>query len=229
MNSLKRAFRACQELQLLINNVLDAVQMSDSRQPLEREKLSVLQTIQDMLALIEPQQLQNVALDVPEQLVIVGNQQWLYQIMRNLLTNALKYCPPPGLVVICARPQNTDQVCICVQDNGPGIPTDEIPLLFERFVRLKRDLSGPVRGTGLGLAISKELVEAMGGCIWVESSGNPGEGSKFCFTLPCATQTEGNGPDISGVTPEENCQPIDPLLHNAAGHSSGCRCKARRQ
>jgi signal transduction histidine kinase len=76
-------------------------------------------------------------------------------------------------------------VCISVKDSGPGIPQDEIPLLFGQFVRLKRDLRGRVRGTGLGLYISKHLVEAMGGRIWVESTGIPGEGSRFCFTLPC--------------------------------------------
>jgi len=57
-------------------------------------------------------------------------------------------------------------------------------LLFGKFVRLKRDLAGPVRGTGLGLYISKQLVEAMGGSIWVESSGIAGQGSRFYFTLP---------------------------------------------
>ena len=80
-------------------------------------------------------------------------------------------------------------VCICVKDSGPGIPPEEIPFLFEKFVRLKRDLSGTVRGTGLGLYMSKLLVEAMSGRMWVESSGIPGEGSRFCFTLPCATGT----------------------------------------
>src|SRR5262245_9386404 len=60
-------------------------------------------------------------------------------------------------------------------------------LLFGKFVRLKRDLAGPVRGTGLGLYISKQLVEAMGGSIWVESSGVAGQGSRFCFTLRAAS------------------------------------------
>jgi len=73
-----------------------------------------------------------------------------------------------------------------VQDAGPGIPPEEIPLLFEKFVRLKRDLAGPTRGTGLGLYLCKQLVEAMGGSIWVESSGRIGEGSRFCFTLPAS-------------------------------------------
>src|SRR5262249_47727437 len=80
------------------------------------------------------------------------------------------------------------EVCISVQDAGPGIPADEIPLLFGQFVRLQRDLSGPVRGIGLGLYISRQLVEAMGGRIWVESSGISGQGSRFCFTLPRIVQ-----------------------------------------
>jgi signal transduction histidine kinase len=72
-----------------------------------------------------------------------------------------------------------------VKDSGPGIAPEDIPLLFEKFVRLQRDLSGPIRGTGLGLYISKHLVEAMGGRIWVESSGIAGQGSRFSFLLPC--------------------------------------------
>jgi hypothetical protein len=75
-------------------------------------------------------------------------------------------------------------------------------LLFERFVRLKRDLSTPVRGCGLGLYISKQLVQAMGGHIWVESSGRAGEGSRFCFTLPDAADTSlpARASDLSRAT-----------------------------
>ena len=76
------------------------------------------------------------------------------------------------------------EVCICVQDAGPGILPEDIPLLFGKFVRLKRDLAGSIRGTGLGLYISKQLVEAMGGSIWVESTGVAGQGSRLYFTLP---------------------------------------------
>ena len=75
-------------------------------------------------------------------------------------------------------------------------------MLFGKFVRLKRDLVGSVRGTGLGLYISKQLVEAMGGNIWVESSGIAGEGSRFSFTLPCVIpeMIEQNGHAVTKLT-----------------------------
>jgi signal transduction histidine kinase len=70
-----------------------------------------------------------------------------------------------------------------VRDFGLGVPAADQERLFERFVRLERDMNSPARGTGLGLYISKRLIEAMGGRIWVESSGTPGKGSIFAFTL----------------------------------------------
>jgi len=113
-------------------------------------------------------------------------------VLRNLLSNAFKYTPPRTTVrVIATRfdpaiqcPDGISEACICVQDAGPGIPPEDIPLLFGKFVRLKRDLASSIRGTGLGLYISKQLVEAMGGSIWVESAGVAGQGSRFYFTLP---------------------------------------------
>jgi signal transduction histidine kinase len=118
-----------------------------------------------------------------------ADSQDLRQVLRNLLSNAFKYSPAGTSVLISATliPDPPAQVCISVKDAGPGIPAAELPLLFQRFVRLQRDLSGPVAGIGLGLYISKQLIEAMKGQIWVESSGQTGEGSRFCFTLPAAS------------------------------------------
>ena len=89
-----------------------------------------------------------------------------------------------------------ESVCIWVQDAGLGTAPHEIPLPFGKFVRLKRDQAGTLPGAGLGLYICKQLVEALGGRIWVESSGVVGEGSRFSFTLPSAAQTS--------IPPEEN-------------------------
>jgi signal transduction histidine kinase len=120
-----------------------------------------------------------------------GYTQYFRQILRNLLSNAFKYTPAGTEVLVSARPngkashpsESALQICIQVKDAGPGIPPDELPDLFHQFVRLKRDISGQVRGSGLGLYISKQMVEAMGGRIWAESAGIPGQGSCFCFTL----------------------------------------------
>ena len=81
-------------------------------------------------------------------------------------------------------------VRIQVTDHGSGIPADKHEAIFERFVRLERDMHGTNRGSGLGLAITRQLVEAMHGNIRVESSGISGEGSTFTFTLPLPASPE---------------------------------------
>lgn len=83
-----------------------------------------------------------------------------------------------------------ERLYICVKDTGPGIPVEEIPHLFQKFVRLQRDKS--IQGTGLGLYLCKQLVEAMGGRIWVESTGIAGEGSSFFFTVQKASPITDN-------------------------------------
>ena len=82
--------------------------------------------------------------------------------------------------------QEHEMVAICVIDRGNGVPADKHEAIFDRFVRLERDMHGTVRGSGLGLSITRQLVQAMGGTIHVESSGIAGEGSAFIFTLPLA-------------------------------------------
>lgn len=73
---------------------------------------------------------------------------------------------------------------ITVRDYGLGIPPDQIPLLFHRFVRLPRDLASRVMGNGLGLYLCRSFAEAMGGHIWAESTGIEGEGTTFHLLLP---------------------------------------------
>ena len=107
--------------------------------------------------------------------------------MLNLLTNALKYSSPgTNLEVTCD--QSGKYASVYVRDYGLGVPPEDQGRLFERFVRLERDMNSPVRGAGLGLYISKQMIEAMGGRIWVESDGQPGQGSCFVFTLPSAQE-----------------------------------------
>ena len=190
---LKQAMDSCDDLQMLIGNVLDALQIDSEKEHPGLQAFSVLQAIREVLEYTDPRWLHShrVHLDISEELVIVANEQYFRQVLRNLLSNAFKYTPAETDVLVSAGPcgnaaQQSDsgsQVCIKVKDAGPGIPPDELSSLFNQFVRLKRDISGQVRGSGLGLFISKQMVEAMGGRIWAESAGIPGQGSCFCFTL----------------------------------------------
>jgi signal transduction histidine kinase len=194
MEYIRKATQGCEVLLPLINAILDAAGTGSHMTPPQAQELLVADLVHEVLEEFEPLQRQEhpVHLEIAEGLVVQADPQSLCQVLRNLLYNAFKYTPPQTTVRVVAmrcdpaaqRPDGTSQVCICVQDTGPGIPPEDIPLLFEKFVRLKRDLAGSVRGTGLGLYVSKQLVEAMGGSIWVESSGIPGQGSRFYFTLP---------------------------------------------
>src|SRR5690606_4137960 len=103
------------------------------------------------------------------------------QVLENLLDNALKYTPAGSRIVlkiaIAAR-----EVEIRVQDNGPGIPAEDLPHIFERFYRVDKGRSREKGGTGLGLSIMKHIVQLHGGRVWAESQ--PGQGTSIGFSLP---------------------------------------------
>jgi signal transduction histidine kinase len=102
----------------------------------------------------------------------------ILQVLVNLLTNALKFTPSHGNVVVGAECVG-EELRFVVADTGQGIPADKLEAIFERFLQLTEN---DRRGVGLGLYISKCIVQGHGGRIWAEST--PGAGSKFCFTLP---------------------------------------------
>ncbi|TET52059.1 MAG: ATP-binding protein, partial [Anaerolineales bacterium] len=103
------------------------------------------------------------------------------QVLRNLLDNALRHTPSGGEVVVTAR-AGDEGVEVRVQDTGSGIDAADLPYVFERFYRADKSRSRDTGGVGLGLAIAKQLVEAHGGKIEVESEA--GQGTRFTFTLP---------------------------------------------
>ncbi len=190
---LSRSLENCEELTLLVNEVLEVLQFRHATKPAPAEALSLHFVVHEVIAQLGPRKEQEylLQLHIPEELTVWANRQHLYQVLRNLLSNVFKYAPKQTPVIISATLQEdaahvttVPSVLIRIQDAGPGIPLAEQQQLFEKFSRLKRDLASPIRGTGLGLYICKQLVEQMGGRIWVESSGRLGDGSRFCFTLP---------------------------------------------
>ncbi|TMC22196.1 MAG: HAMP domain-containing protein [Chloroflexi bacterium] len=199
LNFLRRAKCGCQELIHLVNSILDATLASSDATAPQPEEIAVAALARQVIDQFDPLSANNhqIQLTIPDTISVVADEQYFRQILRNLISNGCKYTPKytkitleaelsfPPAHDIKARPQ----VCITVRDTGPGIPPDEISQLFHRFVRLKRDVSSSVRGTGLGLYVCKQLVEAMKGKIWVESTGIEGEGCRFCFTLPATNAT----------------------------------------
>jgi PAS domain S-box-containing protein len=113
---------------------------------------------------------------------IEADPEQLRQVLENLVDNALKYGPDEGAVEIGVGRRGR-WACFWVRDEGPGIPEPEHERIFEKFYRLDPELLKGVGGTGLGLYISRQLVQRMGGRIWVESEN----GSTFFFELPLAT------------------------------------------
>ncbi len=103
------------------------------------------------------------------------------QVLMNLLTNAHEYCPERASIRIGAM-RVDDEVEIAVSDNGPGMSTNQLEHIFDRFTRGDAGLTQRVGGTGLGLAISRSLVELHGGTISADSV--PGRGSRFAIRLP---------------------------------------------
>jgi signal transduction histidine kinase len=184
---LTQALASQKALVDLVNQVLDTTTIVSEIPAAKPEAIGVHRLLQEVLAQQAPEDVEAymILLNVPEEIMAWVDPQLLRQVLQNLLINAFKYVPRQTEIHIEAtQATSTSPVYLSVQDAGPGIPVEEMPLLFEKFGRLTRDLAGTTRGTGLGLYICKRLVEAMDGRIWVESSGRPGEGSRFCLTLP---------------------------------------------
>jgi signal transduction histidine kinase len=114
---------------------------------------------------------------------IEADQERVAQILRNLLSNAIRYTPSQGQIHLTAS-RSEAGVKISVRDTGVGIAPEYLPSLFERFSRADSSRARATGGTGLGLAIVKQMVQAHGGLITVESQ--PGKGTRFTFTLPVA-------------------------------------------
>ena len=121
------------------------------------------------------------AVPPPEPVSAGADAEGLGQILDNLVDNAIKYTQEGGTVRVrwTAGPED---VCLSVEDTGPGIPARDLPRVFERFYRVDRARSRELGGTGLGLSIVKHLAQAMGGSV--KAASEVGRGSTFTVCLP---------------------------------------------
>ncbi len=196
-----RADRVGDGLRQLVLSILEVRSIEQDIQQLTPSMVEVSHVVTEAANLIAPDERvaveRELRLRLAPHVMVWADPIRLQQVLVNLLSNAVKYSEPGTPIEISAiplppSPLPTSQrsgklwVELRVRDYGFGIPPAEIPLLFHRFVRLPRDLASHIIGNGLGLFLCKEYVEAMGGRIWVESSGVPGEGSTFVIHLPAS-------------------------------------------
>lgn len=118
-----------------------------------------------------------------EQITVLGHIDRLKQVMTNLLGNAITYTLTGGKIIVSwGKSNNKNEVFITVEDNGPGIPEDELDSIWERFYKVDKSRSRESQGTGLGLAITKRIIELHNGHVEVKST--VGKGSSFIIYLP---------------------------------------------
>ncbi len=171
-------------LETRLAELLDIVKTGSGKLQLQVEpvdiKSLVLGTCQQMSPMLRGKR-QKLNTDLPDSVPIIhGDGQRLEQVLLNLMTNAAKFTPEGGNILVRVR-QNDSGLVIDVQDNGIGIAREEQSRLFKPYSRLNSDRQHHP-GLGLGLALAKQVVELHGGKIWVESA--PGKGSTFSFSLP---------------------------------------------
>ena len=168
----------------LINDVLDLSRIEAGRLDIRLETFNLSEAIDEALATIRPQAVAKsiqLGASVPAGVSLDADRLRFKQILYNLLSNAVKFTPEGGTIHIDAIARDS-LVEVSVSDTGIGIPLEEQAAIFDQFHQVGSTTRGVREGTGLGLAITKQLVEAHGGRIWLESE--PGRGSRFYFTIP---------------------------------------------
>ena len=188
-------------LRELIENLLDMSRLEAGVLRIDRQPVRLRPTVRDVVRKVQlaaPQH--QLDLDWPrEDPLVNGDQRRLYQVIQNLLTNAVKYSPHGGCITLLAETRGRELV-VSIRDQGLGMPPAELDKIFDRFHRVQSVMASGIGGTGLGLAICKGLVEAHGGRIWADSEGE-GKGSTFKFTLPLMA----DAPDVAvAATPSRS-------------------------
>jgi PAS domain S-box-containing protein len=180
--------RQLSHLVRLVDDLLEVSRISHGSFALRRERVEVAAVVRNALETSEPLvrgARHTLEVSLPEQpLWLDGDPVRLAQILANLLNNAAKYTPPGGRIALRARREG-DALVLSVRDNGPGIPPEALPRLFEMFSRGEGEDRSRQGGLGIGLALARRLAEMHGGSIAAHSEGT-GAGAEFTVRLPLA-------------------------------------------
>ncbi len=202
---LSQVRKAGDHLLGLINEVLDLSAVDEHRLSLSIEPVRLDDLMSETVGLLRPlfeaNGIRLSGLLSTLKITVAADRRRLKQVVINLLTNAVKYNRPGGVVLIEVSQNGKGTVLLAITDEGPGIEAAKLERLFTPFDRLGAEVTG-IEGTGLGLAITHGLVKAMGGELEVETA--PGEGSTFTVHLPSAVIPVAAAPSTDTAKEDQN-------------------------
>jgi signal transduction histidine kinase len=170
------------KLTALVDDFLDVTRLSEGKLQFVENDFpfdSLVEEIIQEIQLINERQ--TIRREGMTNTTIWGDRTRIGQVITNLLTNAMKYAPNADTILVKTF-SDIQNVTLCVQDFGPGIPKTLHSKIFDPFYRIEKNQQGTTPGLGLGLHIAAEIIKRQEGHIWVESE--EGKGATFCFTLP---------------------------------------------
>ncbi|MGC8658804.1 MAG: ATP-binding protein [Desulfomonilaceae bacterium] len=178
--------RNSEHLIKLVVDLLDYSRIEAGRLELELGKTRLKELLSDVVVAEEAQsQKKNLIISIEtEELILEVDRDRIYQVLTNLLANAIRFSPVGGIISIEAKAVHDSEAMITINDQGPGIDEKYREAIFQKFYQAPIPQNSMIKkgSSGIGLAICRALIEAHGGKIWVESQ--VGAGSKFCFTAP---------------------------------------------
>ncbi len=181
----------CMRLETLINDLLKTMRLESGEEILDKNKEDLIFLIKfcmNELSHLAKKRNQKILLHLHEELILKFEKESIYEVITNILSNAIKYTPMDGIIEISSE-ITENFVIISIKDNGIGFTEEEKNLIFKQFGKIERfgkGLDVVSEGTGLGLYISKKVIEKHGGKMWLESDGKF-KGSTFYFSLPLIT------------------------------------------
>ncbi|WP_075794541.1 ATP-binding protein [Massilia putida] len=193
--------RQVQHLVRLVDDLLDVSRVTRGKVELKCERVEIAQPLGKAIEMARPlleQHRHRLDVDIEPALVWEGDPMRLAQVVANLLTNAARYTPAGGHVMVRARGADGEQVRIDVTDTGIGMTPELRAQVFDLFFQGKRNIDRAEGGLGIGLALVKNIVELHGGRVEAHSDG-PGKGSAFVVLLPRRTPAAGAVEDVPRV------------------------------